>query len=202
MVTALVVVDMQEGLDDPSYGRRNNPSCEANIATLMACWRAAGAPVVFTRHLSGRQGSPLCEDDPRSRIKRELSPMQGEMVCDKRTNSAFKSAGFVRALDSAGVGGIVFVGLATDICITACAREARDLGYEVTVVPDACAAFSRVSNNGQEFPAELVHDVALASLSISGIRLARTNQAIASATNSTIGKVPERSPSAEAGPSR
>ena len=45
--TALLVIDVQVGLDDPSLGPRNNPHCEANVAALIAAWRSAGRPVVF-----------------------------------------------------------------------------------------------------------------------------------------------------------
>ncbi|MCP4251696.1 MAG: isochorismatase family protein, partial [bacterium] len=45
--TALLVVDVQAGFDDPAWGPRNNPSCEDNVAALIAAWRAANRPVVF-----------------------------------------------------------------------------------------------------------------------------------------------------------
>jgi len=33
---ALIVVDVQRGFDDAGYwGRRNNPSCESNVAALI-----------------------------------------------------------------------------------------------------------------------------------------------------------------------
>jgi nicotinamidase-related amidase len=38
---ALIVIDVQQGFDDPAWGRRDNPDCEANIARLIAAWRAA-----------------------------------------------------------------------------------------------------------------------------------------------------------------
>ena len=34
--TALLVIDVQKGLDDPSLGNRNNPEAEGNIALLLA----------------------------------------------------------------------------------------------------------------------------------------------------------------------
>ena len=49
--TALVVVDVQQAFDDGDYwGARNNPSCEPNVAALIAAWRAAERPLVFVRH--------------------------------------------------------------------------------------------------------------------------------------------------------
>ena len=57
--TALLVVDVQVGMEDPWWGPRNNPECEPNIARLIAAWRAAGRPLVFVRHDSVNPDSPL-----------------------------------------------------------------------------------------------------------------------------------------------
>ena len=40
-LVALLVVDVQVGMEDPWWGPRNNPECEPNIARLIAAWRAA-----------------------------------------------------------------------------------------------------------------------------------------------------------------
>jgi nicotinamidase-related amidase len=39
MSAALLVIDVQKAFDDEGFwGRRNNPSCEANVAALIAGW--------------------------------------------------------------------------------------------------------------------------------------------------------------------
>ena len=46
----LIVIDVQEAIDDPRWGPRNNPQAEANIAALIAAWRAEDLPIVHVRH--------------------------------------------------------------------------------------------------------------------------------------------------------
>ena len=69
---ALIVIDVQQGLDDPAYfGERNNPSAETNIATLLERWRETERPLYHIQHLSTNPGSPLRPDAPGVAIKPE-----------------------------------------------------------------------------------------------------------------------------------
>ncbi|WP_200378914.1 cysteine hydrolase family protein [Rubrivivax gelatinosus] len=177
----LLVIDVQIGLNSPEYGPRGNPSCLSNVAGLLQAWRGRRLPVIFTRHVSSRPDSPLAPGAPGLAIEAAVAPHPGEPVFDKRTNSPFKLPAFVQALAPPGPHHeLVIVGLATDACVTAAAREAKDLGYEVTVVHDACASFDRPSLGGAALPADLVHEVCIAALAASGITL-RSTQAQRSA---------------------
>ncbi|MFN2604333.1 MAG: isochorismatase family protein, partial [Gemmatimonadaceae bacterium] len=55
--TALIVIDVQQGHDDPRFGRRNNPDAEGRIAVLLDAWRTSGLPVIHVQHLSARPES-------------------------------------------------------------------------------------------------------------------------------------------------
>ena len=48
--TALLLIDVQRAFDDPKWGPRNNTDAEANIARLLATWRAVAAPVAHVFH--------------------------------------------------------------------------------------------------------------------------------------------------------
>ena len=57
--TALIIIDVQDGMDDPVWGARNNPDAERNMARLLADWRAKGRPIYHIQHMSRRAASPL-----------------------------------------------------------------------------------------------------------------------------------------------
>ena len=46
--TALIIIDVQDGFDDPRWGRRNNLDAELKIAELLAAWRSSQRPSVST----------------------------------------------------------------------------------------------------------------------------------------------------------
>jgi nicotinamidase-related amidase len=170
----LLVIDVQDGLDDPQYGERNNAECEDRIAALLDSWRRSRDPVVYTQHFSHRPGSRLSPHDPGSQIKAIVAPRANERVFTKTTNSAFKNADFHAAIAAFGIRELVIAGIATDACVTATAREAKDLGYHVTLIGDASATFSRTGADGTRYPPEAVHQVSLAALAASGMRVCST----------------------------
>jgi len=161
---ALLLVDVQQGFDDPRWGARNNPEAEQRIAELLAAWRAAGRPVVHVQHLSVEPNSPLRPELPGSAIRAEAAPIAGEPVFQKHVNSGFIGTGLEAYLRSHGIDELVVAGLTTDHCVSTTVRMAANLGFAVTVVEDATATFERRGPDGTAHSAELMHQVALASL--------------------------------------
>ena len=162
--TALLIVDVQQGLDDPKLGKRNNPSAEANMARLLAAWRARNKPVIHIQHSSTRPSSPLWAEKPGFAFKKEVTPQEGEKVFVKRVNSAFVGTDLENYLREKDIGALVVMGLTTDHCVSATTRTASDLGFEVEVVSDATATHERTDPEGHAFGAEDIHRVHLASL--------------------------------------
>lgn len=161
---ALLVIDVQQGFDDPRLGARNNPDAERRIADLLAAWRAAGRPVVHAQHLSLEPQAPLREDAPGHALKPEALPLTGEPVFRKHVNSAFIGTDLEAYLRERGIDKLVLVGITTDHCVSTTARMAANLGFTVTVVEDATATFERRGPDGAHYSADLMHRAALASL--------------------------------------
>lgn len=162
--TALLIIDVQKGLDDPSLGKRNNPQAESNMALLLSQWRKRRLPVVHIRHCSVEPGSPLRPGLPGNAFKEEVQPLPGEKQFDKSVNSAFIGTGLDEYLRDQGISSLVIVGLTTEHCVSASTRMASDLGFDATLVADATAAFEHQGHDGVLYSANDVHNINLASL--------------------------------------
>ena len=80
---ALVIVDVQRAMDDPVWGRRNNPQALACIERLLAAWRATSRPIYHVRHESTSATSPFRPGQPGNAFKDEVIPRAGETVVAK-----------------------------------------------------------------------------------------------------------------------
>ena len=162
--TALIIIDVQDGFDEPTYGARNNPQAEENMARLLAAWRKAGRPIFHIQHHSVMPNSPLRPDRPGSAIKAIVRPQGDEPVITKHANNAFVGTGLEDRLRAQGITKVVIVGLTTMHCVSTTARMAGDLGFKTVVIGDATAAFDLAGHDGTTYPAQLAHEVALAEL--------------------------------------
>lgn len=164
---ALLLVDIQKGFDDINYwgGERNNPDAEKNAGSLLFLWRAHQLPVFHVRHCSSIPTSLLHETNAGNAFNDLVAPAAGESVISKHVNSAFIGTDLQARLDKAAITTLVIAGLTTDHCVSTTARMAGNLGYTTFVVADATATFNKKSPDGQNYPAELIHETALASLS-------------------------------------
>jgi nicotinamidase-related amidase len=160
----LIVIDIQEAIDDPRWGPRNNLDAEANIAALLAAWRAETLPIVHIRHDSIEPDSPYAPHAPGHRFKLCAAPLDGETVIGNNANSAFVGTSLEGLLDDIGATTLVMCGVLTPNSLEATVRHAGNLGYQVFVVGDACWAVDKIDLRGRRWLAEDVHALSLAHL--------------------------------------
>jgi nicotinamidase-related amidase len=162
---ALIMIDVQDGLDDPYWGVRNNPDAEQNMVRLLAAWREQGRPVYFIHHQSKNPKSPLRPDQPGNAIKQIVAPRPDEPVIPKTENSAFIGTDLEARLRAAGHETLVLVGLTTDHCVSTTTRMAKNLGFSPVLVADATATFDRISPlTGRHYSGDEIHEAELTSL--------------------------------------
>ncbi|TKV80257.1 cysteine hydrolase [Bradyrhizobium elkanii] len=126
-----------------------------NMQRLQAAFRGAGIEVLYTtiENLTkdGRDrsldykitGFNVPKGSWDGKVIDELAPGDDEIVLPKSSSSVFVSTHIDYLLRNLGVKQLVLAGLVTDQCVESAVRDACDLGYLVTLVPDACAAYSQ-----------------------------------------------------------
>jgi len=134
----------------------------ANLKKLLAKARAAGLPVVFVPHhrhdagdyeqfrFSNPTHAKMAQLQPFERgswgaqFHPEFAPQAGELVVQEHwMHSGFANTDLDYQLRMRGIDHIVLCGLRTNACFEATARHGVELGYHVTLLADATAAFRR-----------------------------------------------------------
>lgn len=161
---ALLVVDAQQGFDDPAWGPRDNPASDDNIAALVRHWAARGRPLVYVRHDSVDPASPLHPSGPGNALKDYLSP-EPDLLVTKSVNSSFHGTPDLDAwLRDRDVAGLVVCGITTNHCCETTARVGGNLGHDVLFALDATHTFDRPHPDGSVIRAADVARVTAANL--------------------------------------
>jgi len=128
--TALVVIDVQNGVVAESYER---DAVVAKVATVVEKARAANVPVVWVQHSSDNlvSGSPEWEYVP------ELVRNDSEALVAKTYPDSFDETTLEDILAAGNIGHLVIAGAQTDACIRSTLHGALARGYDVTLVGDA-----------------------------------------------------------------
>jgi len=161
MSPALILIDLQLAIDDPSWGRRNNLGAEANVGLLLDNWRHGNGPIVHVRHDSREPNSKYPPGQPLHAFKPGTAPLPGESVLSKTTCSAFLSADLAERVAGRS---LVIAGVITNSSVESTLRSAGDLGFSVTLAHDACFTFGKRDWFGVERSADQVHGMTLANL--------------------------------------
>jgi nicotinamidase-related amidase len=175
---ALLIIDVQQGFDDPVWGRRNNPQAEANIVRLLEAWRDQRWPIIHVQHHSLFPDSPLHHANPGHALKLQVQPLAGETLITKQVNSAFIGTPLESLLRQQQITMLVVTGLTTNHCVETTVRMAGNLGFLTYLVGDATATFDRMGPDGRLHSAEDIHTISLTSIHGEFAQVVTTNEVL------------------------
>jgi nicotinamidase-related amidase len=165
MGRALVIVDIQN--DYFPGGRHELAGSEqaaANAATVLEGFRHRAEPIFHVQHVWEGEGPEFFEPGTRGvEIHDAVRPAGDEPVVQKAYPNSFRETDLESRLRDAGVTDLVVAGMMTSMCVDATVRAAVDLGFDCTVVEDACAA-PDLQFDGRTIPAASVHGAFIAAL--------------------------------------
>lgn len=139
--TALIVIDVQEGILPDAQGERADASkaaldsMVARLADLQARARAAGLMLVHVQH-DAPDDHRLAKGTPGWEIRREIAPQPGDLVIHKHVCDSFHETGLEQALRDAGITRVIIGGCMTPFCIDTSVRSAVGRGFEVVLLSD------------------------------------------------------------------
>jgi len=153
--SALMVIDMQKYFLDPESPTFTcgGLAILPNIKNLVASFRKAGRPVIFTKHVHHPEGydagimgwwwDGMClEGTPESQIHPELAPEPHEKVVDKHRYSSFYNTDLETILRCQNIKDLVISGIMTNMCCESTARDAYYRDYRVFFPADATGSIN------------------------------------------------------------
>jgi len=153
--SALLVIDMQNFFLDP---KSPTFTCGGlailpTVKKLIAAFRKAKRPVIFTRHVHHPDGHDagnlgwwwegMCvEGTPESEVHEDIAPLPKEKVVLKHRYSAFYNTDLEITLRGFGIEDVAISGVMTNLCCETTAREAFMRDWRVFFLADATGTVS------------------------------------------------------------
>lgn len=139
--TALIVIDLQKGIVALPCAHPTSDIVE-RAAKLIDAFRQKKWPIILVNVAGGAPGrteqARKLTDLPAdwAELVPELNAQASDYKVTKRTWGAFMHTDLHEYLQSLGVTQVVVVGVATSIGVESTARQAYELGYNVTLATD------------------------------------------------------------------
>ena len=165
MKTALILIDIQNDYFEKGANELTGSIDAANNAQLILDeFRSKGLPVIHIQHLSNRPSATFFIPGTNgAEIHDLVRPLNGEKVVVKNYPNSFRETILFEYLKSLDVDRLVICGMMTHMCVDATTRAAKDFGFNITVIGDACAT-KDLEINGQLVIASEVQNSFLAAL--------------------------------------
>lgn len=162
--SALLIIDMQQGIQHPKLGRRNNPQAEEQMLKLLHAWRDSLRPVIHIRHFSRSAESVFWPQQSGVDYQPDFLPLDGERELRKQVPDAFCNSPLEQWLKNEAITQVVIVGVVTNNSVESTARAGGNLGFDVIVPHDGCFTFDQADFFGTPRSAEDVHAMSLGNL--------------------------------------
>jgi nicotinamidase-related amidase len=135
MNTALLVIDVQQGLCEGEHDAFESRQVIARINKVSEKARAAGAVVIFVQHES--KSGYLEYGTDAWQLAHGLHVEAIDLRIRKTTPDSFHRTELEELLKRHAVGNLVICGMHTEFCVDTTTRRALALGYPVVLVEDA-----------------------------------------------------------------
>ncbi|HZK68026.1 MAG TPA: cysteine hydrolase family protein [Paludibacter sp.] len=179
MNTALLIIDVQNDyFEDGAMSLIGSDNASENIKLLLQKFRTENQPVLHIQHIATSPGATFfIPNTIGAEIHANVKPLDDEKVIIKHYPNSFRETDLLDHLKSLDITNLVICGMMTHMCIDATTRAAKDLGFNCTLIADACAT-KDLEINGTIVTAENIQNSFLAALNYFYSTVTNTNKYI------------------------
>lgn len=149
MKKALLLIDIQNDyFPNGKMELINSISAGENAKKILQKFRNNNDTVIHIQHISTRPDATFfLPDTYGSEIHASVKPENNEKIIVKHFPNSFQQTEFLEYLKENNIKKLIIAGMMTHMCIDSTARAAKDLGFEVEIIGDACATKDLTINN-------------------------------------------------------
>ncbi len=165
MKTALLIIDVQNDyFDKETMPVVGSDKASKNARLILDRFRSDSFPVIHVQHIATRPSATFFLPNTKgAEIHDNLKPLEKEKVIIKHYPNSFRETELRDYLENNNVTDLVICGMMTHMCIDATVRAAKDFGFNIILIGDACATKDQ-EIDGQIVKAEEVQKSFLAAL--------------------------------------
>ncbi|MGP9043494.1 cysteine hydrolase family protein [Cytobacillus kochii] len=188
MSTALIIVDIQNDYFPNGKMELSNPvKAASNAAKVLKWFRQNNKDNIFhVQHIASNPGLGFFLPNTEGvQLNETVLPLEHESIIIKHAPNSFFKTELERKLREKRVTKLVIVGMMTHMCIDATVRGAVELGFETTLIEDACATRG-LSYQDKVVPAEQVHFAFVSALNGMYANVISTEDFLQQEANTTL----------------
>jgi len=165
MKTALIIIDIQNDyFEKGSMPLIGSYHAANNAKLILERFRTDRLPVIHIQHIATRPtASFFLPDTKGAEIHDYVKPIGQEKIIVKHYPNSFRETDLLDYLRSENITDLLICGMMTHMCVDATTRAAKDYGFNIQLIGDACAT-KDLEINGQFVKADEVQKSFLAAL--------------------------------------
>lgn len=187
MNTALILIDIQN--DYFANGKMTligSDVASLNAKRVLEYFRNKNNLIVHIQHVSSRKDATFFLPNSMGvEIHRSVTPLTSEKIITKQFPNAFQETALFQYLSDNHIKNLAVAGMMTHMCVDATVRGAKDLGFSIDLIADACAT-KPLEINGKAVSAEDVQTAFVAALNYYYATIHTTDAYLARANLSTF----------------
>ena len=140
MKKALLIIDVQNDyFPGGSMELVGSEEAAKNTSDILEKCRKRRIPVIYMQHIADKNASFFLPKTKGVEIHSLVKPKRKDKIFQKKFPNSFRDTKLHKYLKQKKIKELIICGMMTHMCVDTTVRAAYDLGYNCTLIGDACA---------------------------------------------------------------